>query len=472
VSGATGSKFSIVPNIRVVGDGTAYNKQYNPYATSAEVLVRIGNLSTVSETDANCDECPLIDEARVVDSIELVDGGKDYTFASLQVVAGLTMPSRKSTSLNINEFGIPVMSPKGGHGSNAVKELGASSLMIVKDFDRTEDGNISTSNEFRQVAIILNPLLEEKQVRLNFATNGLPASFVVGATAIQTGMTAEGQVVSWYVGATGFTGTSELVLTSIRIGDFAYGATVSNFTVSRVDERTVAGTEVRRLLRMELVPIDEFGVSNDDFKRGLLVQGMGDIGDGLLPSRAIGEIYSWEPEPATSRLGFLYVENSSGEFKVGEAVTQVNPVTNTMVNGITGIAKIASITTVTRGKRTYDQTSEMVLSAAAGANNFTADDFVEDAYLQFATGLTQSNGYVVEWVPTGTTGYMRLSGTNGRFTAGMSLASSSGTTATITSVLGQSEMRYGSGDILYIQNVRPIARNYDQREEFKIVIDF
>jgi hypothetical protein len=468
VSGATGSKFSIVPNIRVVGDGTAYNKQYNPYATSAEVLVRIGGTSGVPETDGSCLD---INEARVVDSIELVDGGKDYTFASLQVVAGLTMPSRKAF-LGIDNFGIPVMSPKGGHGSDAVKELGASSLMIVKDFDRTEDGTISTSNEFRQVAIILNPLLEEKQVRLNFRTNGLPASFVVGATATQTGMTATGEVVSWYVGATGFTGTSELVLTNIRVGDFAYGATVGNFTVSRVDERTVAGTEVRRLVRMELVPIDEFGVSNDDFKRGLLVQGMGDIADGLLPSRTIGEIYSWEPEPATSRLGFLYVENTSGEFKVGEAVTQVNPVTNTMVNGITGIAKIASLTTVVRGKKSYDQTSEVVLSAAVGANNFAADDFTEDGYLKFVSGLTESNGYVVEWVPTGTTGYMRLSGTNGRFVSGMSVASPSGITASITSVLGQSEMQYGSGDILYIQNVRPIARNYDQREEFKIVIDF
>ena len=472
-SGSTGSKFSIVPNIRVVGDGTAYNKQYNPYATAAEVLIRFGGTSDVSPIGLTCDE---LGEYRSIDSIELVDGGKDYTFASLEVVAGLAMPERKS-ALGINNFGIPVMSPKGGHGSNAVKELGASSLMIVKDFDRTEDGEISSRNEFRQIAIILNPLLEEKQVRLNFGTNGLPASFVVGATAGQTGgypySAAEGKVVSWYLGATGFTGTSELVLTDIRNGDFAYGATVGNFTISRVDTRTVAGTEVRRLLRLEMVPFGNgFSPTNDDFKRGLLVQGMGDVSEGLLPSRAIGDIYSWEPESATNRLGFLYVENVSGEFKVGEAVTQIYPVDYRLVNGMTGVAKIASITTAVQGKRVYDQTSEMIISSGMGSNVFTQSDFDQDSYLRFSEGLTESNGYVVEWNPTGTTGYIRLSGTNGKFAVGMSLTGSSGLTASITNVLGQSEIQYGSGDILYIQNVRPIERSSDQREEFKIVIDF
>lgn len=469
------SKFSIVPNIRVVGDGMANNNQYNPYATAAEVMVRFG---PTSEFDVSDLECNPIEEARTVDSFELVDGGKNYTFASLEIVAGLTLPARKSGTLDINKAGVPIMSPKGGHGSNPVKELGASSFMIVKDFDRTENGIISAENEFRQVAIISNPLLEEKQVRLNFRTNGIAGSFAVGATVGQTGPTAqydraEGQVVSWYIGATGFTGTSELVLTNIRNGDFAYGATVGNFTISQVDERTVAGTEVLRLLKMELLPLNaEFSEAKDDFDRGLLVQGMGDIANDITPSRSLGKVYSWEPEPGSDRLGYLYVEDVTGKFKIGEAITKINPVTNTMVSGLTGIAKISSLITTVRGKKVYDQTTDMVIVAGAGSSQFTEDDLEVDSYLRFSTGLTESNGYLMEWKPTGTTGYIRLSGTNGKFTAGMSLTGNAGLTATISNVLSQSEMQYGSGDILYIQNVKPIQRSYDQREEFKIVIDF
>lgn len=475
LGGSLESKFSIVPNIRVVGDGIPNNNEYNPYATAAEVMVRFGGTSEFGNFDLTCNQ---IEEARLVDSFELVDGGKNYTFASLEIVAGLTLPSSKSENLDINKAGIPIMSPKGGHGSNPVKELGASSFMIVKDFDRTENGIISAENEFRQVAIISNPLLEEKQVRLNFQTNGIAGSFAVDATVGQTGPTAqydraEGQVVSWYIGATGFSGTSELVLTNIRNGDFAYGATVGNFTISQVDERTVAGTEVRRLLKMELLPLaPEFSQTKNDFDRGILVQGMGDVPNNILPSRALGKVYSWEPEPGSDRLGYLYVEDVSGKFKIGEAITKVNPVTNTMVNGITGIAKISSLITTVRGKKVYDQTTDMIVVAGAGESEFEDDDFAVDSYMRFSTGLTESNGYLMEWRATGATGYMRLSGTNGKFTAGMSLMGSVGLTATINTVLSQSELLYGSGDILYIQNVKPIQRSYDQREEFKIVIDF
>jgi hypothetical protein len=35
-----------------------------------------------------------------------------------------------------------------------------------------------------------------------------------------------------------------------------------------------------------------------------------------------------------------------------------------------------------------------------------------------------------------------------------------------------SDIEIGSGDLLYIENVRPIVRNYEQAEEFKIVIGF
>ncbi len=50
--------------------------------------------------------------------------------------------------------------PKGGHGSNPQKELGARSLMVAVSLSGTESGNLimSIGNDFRQVALIENPL--------------------------------------------------------------------------------------------------------------------------------------------------------------------------------------------------------------------------------------------------------------------------------------------------------------------------
>ena len=44
--------------------------------------------------------------------------------------------------------------------------------------------------------------------------------------------------------------------------------------------------------------------------------------------------------------------------------------------------------------------------------------------------------------------------------------------ATVTQVIHTGELKYRSGEVLYIQNMKPIQRNLEQREEIKIIIDF
>jgi hypothetical protein len=45
-------------------------------------------------------------------------------------------------------------------------------------------------------------------------------------------------------------------------------------------------------------------------------------------------------------------------------------------------------------------------------------------------------------------------------------------TSTTINTIENSEVTIGSGELLYIENVRPISRNLEQFEEFKIVIGF
>ena len=80
---------------------------------------------------------------------------------------------------------------------------------------------------------------------------------------------------------------------------------------------------------------------------------------------------------------------------------------------------------------------------------------------------------------SGTTGTIHLTNLTGTlnstdrlsFIPYGSTAETSLTTVSVTSIQ-QPEVEVGSGELLYIENVRPVERNVEQSEEFKVVIGF
>ena len=476
--GTNGSKFSIVPHIRVLGDGTSNRNTNNPRSTSAEVSVRFGGTaaSEVTTRPGVSTDCKTYFETvRTIDSIEIVDGGKNYTFATLEYVKGLDIPTEKAF---IEDLATPIMSPPGGHGSNPVKELGAASLMISKEYDGNERGKVSTENDYRQFSLLLDPLLYEKQVRLSFYQPGLSGSFAVGSTAEQQGDVgfdaAYGTVKSWYAGTSGHSGTNELVLTNIRNGNFEHGGTMDNLRIFNVDTRTEAGSEARKVIRLALGSICG-AFSPTQFTRGFLVHGMGDYSTSMPPSRALGEVYRWEAKLGTNTIGYLYLENVVGDFKIGERVSQTGKVYEGLEGDIEGLGQILSIDTLVRdGTDTYDQTTSLLLQYD-GTHFLRRSTFPEDSFVEFFdTGTGHANGYVLEWSmgASGTTGELVLLGVQGQFNPGLLTRYGDDYKAQISSVLHVGELKYRSGEILYIQNMKPIKRSYDQKEEIKIVIDF
>lgn len=80
--------------------------------------------------------------------------GSGYTYADLEVYDDST-------------FGIggqlrAVISPPGGHGSNPIRELGGSNLMINMRLRYDEDGKLPVTNDYRQIAIIKDPLAHDE----------------------------------------------------------------------------------------------------------------------------------------------------------------------------------------------------------------------------------------------------------------------------------------------------------------------
>lgn len=85
----------------------------------------------------------------VISEIIIDNKGSGYTYANVKITA--------PTGANGTAYAI--ISPPGGHGSNPLHELGSSYLMINVDLDGTEGNILDTKNDYRQIGIIANPII-------------------------------------------------------------------------------------------------------------------------------------------------------------------------------------------------------------------------------------------------------------------------------------------------------------------------
>lgn len=83
-----------------------------------------------------------------VSSILITNYGSQYTFANVSLSGG------NGTGATARA----IISPPGGHGKNPVYELGGAAVMINGVFKNVEDGTFPTTNDYRQAAIIYNPI--------------------------------------------------------------------------------------------------------------------------------------------------------------------------------------------------------------------------------------------------------------------------------------------------------------------------
>ena len=110
-----GSGYATAPAVTITGDGTG--------ATANSTIT-----------------------ANVVTAVTITAAGTGYTRASVTFASGAAAATA-------------IISPKGGHGANAVEELGGKYIMLNVRLDGNESNTFSTANEFRQVGIVRDPYL-------------------------------------------------------------------------------------------------------------------------------------------------------------------------------------------------------------------------------------------------------------------------------------------------------------------------
>ena len=115
---ADGDGYSIGPKITITGDGQGAN-------------VRSTNTS-----------------AGIIGDIVVVAGGNNYGNA----VASVSTNAGSSGSI------APIIGPRGGHGDDAIEELGGFFVMVNSRLEYGESGNFTTNNDFRKIGLLAQPL--------------------------------------------------------------------------------------------------------------------------------------------------------------------------------------------------------------------------------------------------------------------------------------------------------------------------
>ena len=153
--------------------------------------------------DGSSGECSVTVAGGAVTAVTVTTAGSGYTFA---YVRNADIVSAGATSLSGAELDV-IIPPKGGHGANAVEELGGHFVMMNTDFtgdESSNSGDFTTANDFRRVGLLLDPttggsaasattLRGTKAVKLS----GTPGTFTVDEEINQASTGAVGKVVEY-----------------------------------------------------------------------------------------------------------------------------------------------------------------------------------------------------------------------------------------------------------------------------------
>ena len=141
----------------------------------------------------------------LVSSVTVTSAGTGYKIAYIR---NADIVSQGATGLTGVEIDC-IIEPRGGHGFNAVTELGGFFVMLNVSLEGTEStntGDFTAANDFRRIVLIRNPLSSgvaastttlRATKAIRFAVSPTPGTFAVDEEINQATTGAVGKVVEW-----------------------------------------------------------------------------------------------------------------------------------------------------------------------------------------------------------------------------------------------------------------------------------
>ena len=153
--------------------------------------------------DGSGGKCSVTVAGGVVTAVTVTTAGTGYTFGT---VSNAQIVAAGATSLTGAELDV-IIPPKGGHGKNAVEELGGFYVMMNTSLEGKEtsnSGDFSVTNDFRKITLIRDPqsggsAASANTLRATKAVNlsGVSGTFTIDEEINQATTGAVGKVVEW-----------------------------------------------------------------------------------------------------------------------------------------------------------------------------------------------------------------------------------------------------------------------------------
>ena len=149
--------------------------------------------------------CSVVISSGAITSVSVTTNGTGYTHGYVRVA---DINSNGGGTLTGAELDV-IIPPKGGHGKNAVEELGGFFVMINQSLEGTElanTGDYSVANDFRRIALIRDPLSSGAAATATtlratravvLAASPTPGTFLADEKITQASTGAVGKVVEW-----------------------------------------------------------------------------------------------------------------------------------------------------------------------------------------------------------------------------------------------------------------------------------
>lgn len=448
---------------------------------------------------------PVMTSSKTISAVDLVNGGRGYTTVRAEI-------NSPKTAVTNHPSIRAVLSPKGGHGSNILKELNAKDVIIIVEIDEDDDDKIAAGGSYRQFGIVKNPTLTNtsgelagketpnfRDVKIIPADGNIysPSHFASSNSNVIIGTEtfASAKVVG--VRSVSSSNPPTIVLkTQNAVGNFKtrldrpndYVLTLSSSDANLfIDGETVtqtipAGTEIGvgvsfgYNLEVRGKVVERNGneltvrlLSDGNFVKntGVDVIGVfsGITADVLELSPRYGE-YIWVANTLSgTNLSFATEGGSQKLYKMVEAGPFYYELNRTpSYRGVHVLELSSSVSSSVGG---MDLTS-VPLTQSSFANGDVVVQGVSGSYHKYATGKV----FYWEFVNP-SYGKLYLTDVKGTFKS----VQTDGLTGTtlgnfIVSAALPPEVDKTSGEVLYINNVRPISRITGQKEEFRVRLGF
>ena len=155
-----------------------------------------------------------------VGGVTVVNSGNSFTTATM------TVSSQPGASSPAGAIVTPIIPPRGGHGFDAVSELGGYFAMINTKLTQSESGAFTTSNDFRKIGLLKDPNTNGAWTR--YTSDTADQAKVITYSSANEAVTGDITITQAASGATAYVVDVNTTASTMRVIDVTNGSSATN----------------------------------------------------------------------------------------------------------------------------------------------------------------------------------------------------------------------------------------------------